>query len=60
MSNVKDVLLLTVSPVCKDANEDVDYEKYKYILVKFLYKNNGQELNGRRYIQEITDIELIK
>jgi hypothetical protein len=55
MSNVNDFLLLSVEPVCKDGG--ADDEKYKYIFVKFLYKNNGQGVKGKRYIQEITDID---
>lgn len=57
MSNIKDILLLKVQPVCKDGNEGADNEKYKYIFVKFLCKNKNQECKGARFIQEITDIE---
>jgi hypothetical protein len=57
MSNIKNLLLLKVQPVCKDVNEGADDEKYKFIFVKFLYKNKSEEFKGTRFIQEITDIE---
>lgn len=57
INNIKDILLLKVQVVDKDCNEGMEDEKYKFIFIRFLYKNCNKEFKGTRFIQELTEIE---
>ncbi len=59
-----DFLIVKVQVVYNDIEEVTSDEKYKYIFTKFLHHDSSQQgssrlkyVEGRRYIQEIPDIE---